>query len=794
MSSADATDAGSQTFNIDVRDWLEEHFPPSLKGKQYLMMSLDAATSPDSDYDRWRHAMGERGWGTPTWPTQYGGGGLSREQSRILQQEMNRIGAWNPIGGMGIMMFGPTLLEYGSEDQKRRHLPGIVKAEVRWCQGYSEPGAGSDLAALRTQCVDAGDHFIVNGQKIWTSGAQYADWCFCLVRTDNTRKHEGISFLLIDMKSAGIEVRPIRLISGNSPFCEVFFTDVKVPKENLVGALNGGWTIGKRLLQHERTSLSSGSQVRYSGDGSPDQLAKSYLTLDSSGRIADPDLRVRMISHLMDAHALRLTLMRAAAEAKDSRGPGAASSILKNAASRIGQDRAELQLEVMGHQGLGWEGDGFSKSELDATRLWLGGKATTIYGGSFEIQNNIIAKRILGLADPLSPGDQTMEPFVGERSSALLSDEQRMVRESARTWLQDKAPVSALRKLRNSSNADGFDRTAWSDMADMGWAGMLIPEEHGGNALGFQSLGLLLEETGRTLAASPLISTALTAASALLIAGSAAQKQHFLPKIASGKLIATLAVDEQAHHQPASVTLEARATASGYVLNGRKSFVIDGASADLILVVARTTGSATDETGITLFLVDGSAPGLKRERLRTIDSRGVATLTFTNVALSSEAVLGDIGRGATVLQSTLDRAAAGQAAEMLGQATQSFELTLDYLKTRVQFERPIGMFQALQHRAARMFIELELTRSCIDAALQAIERNTADVSALASLAKAKAGELLLLVSNEMVQLHGGIGMTDEHDAGLYLKRARVQEATFGGRSFHRGRYARLMGY
>src|SRR5580700_7194860 len=277
MSSANVTDAGLASFSTEVREWLEENFPPALKGKQQMIMMPDAGSVRDKDYDRWRAAMGERGWGTPTWPAQYGGGGLNREQARLLQQEMNRIGAWNPIGGMGVMMFGPTLLEYGSEEQKRRHIPGIVRGEVRWCQGYSEPGAGSDLAALRTQCVAAGDYFVVNGQKIWTSGAQWADWCFCLVRTDNSKKHEGISFLLIDMTSPGIEVRPIKLISGNSPFCEVFFTDVKVPKGNLIGALNGGWTIGKRLLQHERTSLSGGSQQRSSNEATLDQLAKSYV-------------------------------------------------------------------------------------------------------------------------------------------------------------------------------------------------------------------------------------------------------------------------------------------------------------------------------------------------------------------------------------------------------------------------------------------------------------------------------------------------------------------------------------
>src|ERR1700752_1797398 len=211
------------TFRAEARDWLKANSPPSLKGRGGLM-AQEGVGPQGGDYEAWRKAMGEKGWGVPTWPTQYGGGGLTPQQARVLQQEMNRIGAFNPIGGMGVMMFGPTLLEYGNEEQKKKHIPGIVKGEVWWCQGYSEPGAGSDLASLRTQCVDMGDHYLVNGQKIWTSGAQYADWCFCLVRTDTSKKHEGISFVMINMRQPGVEPRPIKLIAGSSPFCETFFT------------------------------------------------------------------------------------------------------------------------------------------------------------------------------------------------------------------------------------------------------------------------------------------------------------------------------------------------------------------------------------------------------------------------------------------------------------------------------------------------------------------------------------------------------------------------------------------
>jgi len=328
----------------------------------------------------------------------------------------------------------------------------------------------------------------------------------------------------------------------------------------------------------------------------------------------------------------------------------------------------------------------------------------------------------------------------------------------------------------------------------MGWAGILIPEEFGGTGLGYLTLGLVLEETGRTLTASPLISTALTATTALLLGGSDAQKKKYLPQIAEGNLIATLAVDEGPHHAPEKIALKAEKSGSGFKLNGKKNFVLDGGTAGLVIVAARTSGKPGDKSGITLFLVDGKASGVSRERLKTVDSRGVANLTFSNVEVGADAVLGPVDGGGDILEATLDRARAGLTAEMLGQAMQSFDITLEYLKTRVQFGQVIGSFQALQHRAAKMFTDLELARSCVEGALQAIDKDANDVAQLASLAKAKVGDLVHLVSNEMVQMHGGIGMTDAHDAGLYLKRARAQEATFGGSSYHRDRYATLLGY
>ena len=389
----------AEAFRQDARAWLEANFPPSLNGQGGLM-NAEAPTPEEGDYKLWKQRMGAKGWGVPTWPAAYGGGGLNPSQARVLREEMGRLGAWNPIGGMGVMMFGPTLLEYGNEEQKQRHIPPIARGELRWCQGYSEPGSGSDLASLQTKAVDMGDHFLVSGSKIWTSGAQYADWCFCLVRTDPTRKHEGISFLLIDMRSPGVETRPILLISGSSPFCETFFTDVEVPKENLVGPLNGGWTVGKRLLQHERNGLSGGT----GGPGRTDPAALRTAAIDyfgqnQNGELADPDFRARLIQQEMDAKAYALTTQRVAEDARNQNGPSAATSIMKNANSRINTDHCEMTIEAMGLNGLGWDGEAFSPQERAAGRAYLRIKSSTIAGGSSEIQNNIISKRILGLPD-----------------------------------------------------------------------------------------------------------------------------------------------------------------------------------------------------------------------------------------------------------------------------------------------------------------------------------------------------------------------------------------------------------
>jgi len=314
---------------------------------------------------------------------------------------MRRLHCRPALVSFGITMLGPVLLQYGNEEQKQAHLPKIVRGEIRWCQGYSEPGAGSDLAGLQTRAEDKGDHYLVNGQKIWTSYANYADWIFCLVRTQPTGpKHDGISFLLFDMESPGVSVSPIKLISGTSPFCQTFFQDVKVPKTNLVGTKNGGWTIAKKLLQHEREMIGGmGFGLAASGGGgSIDQMAKEYCG-EEGGRVADFAIREQVAQHQMDQRCFMTTVRRSGEEAKAGQGPGAASSMFKLYGTEMNKRRYELLVKILGSQALGWEGAGFTPRELATTREWLRSKGNSIEGGTSEVQLNIIAKRVLGLPD-----------------------------------------------------------------------------------------------------------------------------------------------------------------------------------------------------------------------------------------------------------------------------------------------------------------------------------------------------------------------------------------------------------
>ncbi len=386
------------SFRTETRAWLEANCPDGCRGPGEAPGGGTKAPMT-ADQRLWLERAAERGFTVPAWPAEYGGAGLEREEHLILLEEMRRIQAPAPVAGMGTAMIGPTLLEFGTAEQKARHLPKIARGEVWWCQGYSEPSAGSDLASLRTRATDKGDHFVIDGQKIWTTGAQFADWIFCLVRTDaEAPKHQGISFVLFSMHQSGVTVKPIRLISGASPFCETFLDAAVARKDDLIGGLNKGWTVAKRLLQHERSgigALMAGGNREVGPD--PAELAKAHVG-ERQGRISDPWLRDDVARQRMDTHAFRLTQRRVAEESAAGT-PGAATSIFKYYGASLAKRRSELQVSILGTRGVAGEDASVDPSIADMTRAWLAGKARSIAGGSNEVQLNIIAKRVLGLPD-----------------------------------------------------------------------------------------------------------------------------------------------------------------------------------------------------------------------------------------------------------------------------------------------------------------------------------------------------------------------------------------------------------
>ncbi len=390
----------SDAFRDDARSWLLAHAPERMRtppaNPDEVCWGGQKGHYPE-DVLRWRDVMAEHGWTAPTWPREYGGGGLSKAEAAILAEEMAALSLRPPLVGFGLTMIGPLLLQEGSEALKREHLPKIARGEIRWCQGYSEPGAGSDLASLATRAERASDQFILNGEKIWTSYGEKADWMFILVRTNTAgRKQDGITFLLMDMSTPGVSVAPIRLISGASPFCQTFLADVKVPVTNVVGEIDRGWAIARALLGHERNMIADIFKER----GDADRLllaAREALGADDKGRLADPLLRDRIARLEIDQACFDDTLARTRDAAEAGHKPGHESSIFKLYGTELNQRRRDLLVAVLGPQGIGWDGPGFTEAEMKAARDWLRSRGNTIEGGTSEIQLNIIAKRVLGL-------------------------------------------------------------------------------------------------------------------------------------------------------------------------------------------------------------------------------------------------------------------------------------------------------------------------------------------------------------------------------------------------------------
>lgn len=397
-----------EEFRRDTRDWLEANCPASMRTatpEGELVWGGRHIDFKTEDQRLWFERMRDKGWFCPDWPAEYGGGGLTPEQTTVLEAELRRLRCRPPQINLGIWMLGPVLLDFGTEEQKREFLPPMARGEIRWCQGFSEPNAGSDLASLKTTAEDMGDHFLVKGTKIWTSYGDESDWMYMLVRTDpNAPKQQGISLLLVDMNSPGITARPIELIGGKSSFCQVFFDNVTVPKQQLIGPLNGGWTLAKALLKHERQAMSKFGEFALPTHFDIMSIAKSYLPEVNASSPADLVLRQRAYAMAMDETAFNLTAQRMGEAARAGANVTGLMSIMKLVHSEQEKDKFEILLDVLGHQGLGWEDDSFESSELAITKAWLSSFANTIAGGSSEVQLNVIAKRVLELPQGKQPG------------------------------------------------------------------------------------------------------------------------------------------------------------------------------------------------------------------------------------------------------------------------------------------------------------------------------------------------------------------------------------------------------
>ena len=759
-------------FRAEIRKEILAQCPESMR--QPLLSDDDACWGgrnwvfQSEDQRLWMERAVARGWTAPGWPKDYGGGDFTPEQEEVLRDEMMAAGCRLPIAGWGLTLIGPTLLHYGTEAQKQQHLPPIAKGEIRWCQGFSEPGAGSDLASLQTRADLVDGEFIVNGQKVWTTYGHFADWMFCLVRTDReASKHLGISFLLIDMTTPGITIRPMPLISGSAEFCEIFFDNVRVPAQNLVGELNRGWDVAKYLLGAER---------RVSGKVKA-QVGKAVgQLLAEAGRLS-PEGRPEVARFDIEAWALSTLLEEMAALAQAGVDRPGFGQVVKYIGSELNKWRYELLMAEDGYDALLWAGP--DKNDGALAKTWLRTKANSIAGGSNEMQFNMLGKSALGL-----PHKPSLRVTSGE--TVDLDPEHRQIRETIQAMLGDARDTSYVRATRGAERRHSTD--LWRAFAEAGLTGLLVPEPYGGSGLGHAEASIVMQEIGRTMIPLPFLATSIVAATALIHGGNEAQKQALLPGIADGSTLYALAVDEASKH---SSTIGMRATArnNGFVLDGVKTFVADGGICDRIIVAA-----GSDDGGISLFSLPSDAPGVTITRRHLIDDRDVADIRFDNVAVTGGDLLGKFGEGEALLDLVLDAGRAAIAGELLGLGDEGCDRTVAYLKERRQFDHFLSEYQALQHRIGMVHMRLELTRTALKRALRHLDANDDERRGAVAAAKHLAIGASTMAVQESVQMHGGVAMTDAYDIGFLMKRARVLAELYGDAHFHADRFAKSLGY
>ena len=724
------------------------------------------AFSSDAQRD-WLRACVDRGFTVPTWPKEYGGAGLDAHQAKVLEEEMAAINARPPLVSFGVSMLGPALLHFGSDEQKAMYLPPIARGEIRWCQGYSEPNSGSDLASLATRAESDGDHYVINGQKIWTSYADKADWIFALVRTDTSTKHGGISFVLIDMDDPNITAKPITLISGKSPFCEVFFDGVRVPKAHCVGGENQGWTVAKALLAHERQSIGSSSLMISTDERSLSQRAVDELGLDN-GVLADQMIRASIAEWEVDKAAFDALIDQAQLEYRSGGGSPTTASLLKYYGAELNKRKFELLMTVYGNDGLEWEAaDG---PMVCFPARGFAPKPTRSKAGHPRFSSTFFRSTCFGCRGP----------------DMIVSEELQQLAETAHGFLKEHAGPKAYRTVRDKAPAEGFDLDLWRRMSELGWAGIALPESLGGYDMGPMAVVMIGELLGAHLASTPFVSTVFAAKALAASASEGSLWAARLGELAEGRGLYAVAIDERARHRGLEgLRTKAEASGGGYRLSGAKRSVLDVPAADSLLVVAEGQG------GIVMVDVPKDAAGVSIATAVQLDSRRTSTVTFDNVMVDANRVIGADDAISAVVASALDAARLAVAAEMVGAAKAVFDMTIEYMRDRKQFGVPIGSFQALQHRAAHVHTELSIASAAVRKAATALPD---DAPAAVAVAKSKAGRVAIHTANEAIQLHGGVGVTDEFDVGLYVKRIRTLDNLFGDHIFHADRYARMRGF
>ncbi len=717
-------DPADIAFRDELREWLQDHADPSI------------------DEREWHRRLVAGRWVVPAWPQRWGGRDATLTQEILYNQELAVVDAPVPRNAIGLFNIGPMLLTAGTPDQQERYLPPMVDATEIWCQGFSEPGAGSDLAALGTRAVDAGDHWVVNGQKVWTTFADEADLCLALVRTDpEALKHRGISALIIDMHAAGVEVRPLREITGDDGFNEIFFTDVRVAKDALVGPLHGGWGVAMSTLMHERLgTMKLGVQLRR-------RLADVVELARKLGRGDDQDIRSRLAELAAKVELMEVLTGQALGALQRGLDPGAALPLGKLQWSELMQELAELALLIEGpHALLGRGSPGEPPGEWTHHALYS--RMTTIGAGTTQVQKNILAYRSLGLprSADANAGPAFLDPPLDEELAAM--------RGTARRFLADRAPTSWLRER---IDADGrVTPELWAGLADLGLLGLLAPVDVGGTGLGLPAFGALVEEFGRALLPEPIWSSAVLAMSYLTCVDPG---HDLVASIARGEATATVAFPVPTAEPP---------TVSDGRLVGAARFVPDPAPDRHLLVVA------TEEGRPGLYRVtDRSTVGT--EALVPVDlTRPLGNLVFDRSPVSR--IGGDAPHGSALERADRLRRALA-IVDTVGAATRALEMATEYAKVRVQFDQPIGSFQAVQHLLADALRNIELSRAGALAVLESIDAGDDEgAHALLLAVEGYAPSALYRVTADAIQVLGGIGFTWEHDAHLYHRRAMALQA------------------